>query len=185
MNLRSKCRKMVCFWKICKLEFYDSPIYFFFRKIPCSVLLFYTVWLLDSENVVENLNAAADVWLYQLNCGFHKKSFILNATLVSCPFPSSLLGGCNSKLTQKWGWKWATDQSCIQNKWLLWNPYFRSLDFFVAWWIKCCSRRRISIRQFVLKTRSTTGAAALQILEFHHCIGSTPPRQSYFWPKFN
>ena len=34
-------------------------------------------------------------------CGFHKKSFILNATLVSCPFPSSLLGGCNSKPTQK------------------------------------------------------------------------------------
>ena len=33
-----------------------------------------------------------------LKCGFHKKSFILNATLVSCPFPSSLLGGCNSKL---------------------------------------------------------------------------------------
>ena len=28
-----------------------------------------------------------------LKCGTHKKSFILNATLVSCPFPSSLLGG--------------------------------------------------------------------------------------------
>ena len=28
-----------------------------------------------------------------LKYGFHKKSFILNATLVSCPFPSSLLGG--------------------------------------------------------------------------------------------
>ena len=36
-----------------------------------------------------------------LKCGFHKKSFVLNATLVSCPFPSSLLGGCNSKPTQK------------------------------------------------------------------------------------
>jgi hypothetical protein len=29
----------------------------------------------------------------QLKYGFHKKSFILNETLVSCPFPSSLLGG--------------------------------------------------------------------------------------------
>ena len=28
-----------------------------------------------------------------LKYGFHKKSFIFNATLVSCPFPSSLLGG--------------------------------------------------------------------------------------------
>ena len=36
-----------------------------------------------------------------LKYGFHKKSFIFNATLVSCPFPSSLLGGCNSKPTQR------------------------------------------------------------------------------------
>jgi hypothetical protein len=28
-----------------------------------------------------------------LKYGLHKKSFILNATLVSCPFSSSLLGG--------------------------------------------------------------------------------------------
>ena len=36
-----------------------------------------------------------------LKYGFHKKLFIMNSTLVSCPFPSSLLGGCNSKPTQK------------------------------------------------------------------------------------
>ena len=36
-----------------------------------------------------------------LKYGFHKKSFILNATLVSCPFPSSLLGGFAVAPTQK------------------------------------------------------------------------------------
>jgi hypothetical protein len=33
-------------------------------------------------------NGAESKW--SLKYGFHKKSFILNATLVSCPFPSSL-----------------------------------------------------------------------------------------------
>ena len=33
-----------------------------------------------------------------LKYGFHKKSFILNATLVSCPFPFSLLGGFMSQI---------------------------------------------------------------------------------------
>ena len=33
-----------------------------------------------------------------LKYGFHKKSFIFNATLVSCPFPSSLLGGFMSQI---------------------------------------------------------------------------------------
>ena len=31
-----------------------------------------------------------------LKCGFHKKSFILNATLVSCPFPSLIWVGATA-----------------------------------------------------------------------------------------
>ena len=43
--------------------------------------------------IVANSNSYCNISIFYLKYGFHKKSFILNETLVSCPFPSSLLGG--------------------------------------------------------------------------------------------
>jgi hypothetical protein len=50
---------------------------------------------MNSENFSHFLSES------HLKCGFHKKSFILNATLVSCPFPTSLLGGFAVASTSK------------------------------------------------------------------------------------
>ena len=46
--------------------------------------------------------------IFALICGFHKKSFIMNAPLVSCPFPVIRFGTDD--------WKWATEKRCINNK---------------------------------------------------------------------
>ena len=51
-----------------------------------------------------------------LKCGFCKKSFIMNTPLVSCAYLSSLLGGYNSKPTQKWWQICSTDYSHLSNK---------------------------------------------------------------------
>ena len=51
-----------------------------------------------------------------LKCGFRKKSFIMNTPLVSCAYLSSLLGGYNSKPTQKWWQICSTDYSHLSNK---------------------------------------------------------------------
>ena len=45
----------------------------------------------------------------RLKCGFRKKSFFMNAPLVSWKYLSSLLGGCNSKPTPKWWQICSTD----------------------------------------------------------------------------
>ena len=49
-----------------------------------------------------------------LKYGFHNKSFILNATLVSCPICSHPLWvGAAANPPKADDWNWATDQRCI------------------------------------------------------------------------
>ena len=50
----------------------------------------------------------------KLKCGFHYKSFILNAPLVSCPIPVIRFGWvCCCTHPERMTANWATDQSCI------------------------------------------------------------------------
>ena len=95
-----------------------------------TLLICQVLWASTTKS---NVNKAK----FSLKYGLHNKSFILNAPLVSCPIPVICFGWvcCCTHPKQMTGigqsvlkqfyieidnyWKWATDQRCIQNKWLV------------------------------------------------------------------
>ena len=70
-------------------------------------------YVLMKLTLISPVNFLNSFW--HLKCGFLKESFIMNSPLVSCPF-SVIRSGRSPKMND---WRWATDQRCILNKWLL------------------------------------------------------------------
>ena len=105
----------------------------------CSTWLVHGVEGVEYERCQRNPAALLFSFWFPLHLkyGFCNKSFILNAPLVSCPIPvirfgwvcccthpKQMTGIGQSVLKQSYieidnYWKWATDQRCIQNKWLV------------------------------------------------------------------
>ena len=61
-----------------------------------------------------------------LKCGFHSKSFILNAPLVSCPIPVICFGWvCSCTHPERMTGIGQLTRDAFRINDLLWNPYFR------------------------------------------------------------
>ena len=90
--------------EITKLLFFMQPI----RLKALSVLFLFSL-LARYQFLAEVTLQIGYFWDKSLKCGFCKKSFIMNVPLVSWAYLSSLLGGYNSKPTQKWWQICSTD----------------------------------------------------------------------------
>ena len=111
-----------------------SVLLFLVRFDPCSKL--FCEFLGEKKGsflslVLQNENLLCKKLL--LNEHFLRSHLLWMHHLSVAHFQSSLLGGCNSKSTQTDDWKWATDKSCIHNKWLLKKS---TLEFKNCSWLK-------------------------------------------------